>query len=42
MKQMLKENGYHEIIISKIFKIITNNQSFSQSQQKRQVTDIQE
>ena len=27
MKQMLKENGYQESIISKIFKRITNNHS---------------
>ena len=31
-KQMLKENGYKESIISKMFKIITSNYSLSQSQ----------
>ena len=29
IKQLLKENGYQESIISKIFKRITNNRSFS-------------
>ena len=33
---MLKENGYKESIISKIFKIITSNYSLSQSQQQNQ------
>ena len=39
---MLNENGYQEGIISKIFKRITNNRNFSQSQQKMQATNIQE
>ena len=39
---MLKENGYQESIISKIFKRITNNHSLSQSQQPRKATNIQE
>ena len=39
---MLKENGYQECIISKIFKRITNNHSLSQSQQQMQATYIQE
>ena len=38
---MLKENGYQESIISKIFKRITNNHSLSQSQQLMQAADIQ-
>ena len=38
---MLKENGYQENIISKIFKKITKNQNLPQSQQHTQVTDIQ-
>ena len=42
MKQVLKENGYQESIISKIFKTITNNHNLPQSQQLRQVIDIQE
>ena len=42
IKQVLKENGYEESIISKIFKRITNNHSLSQPQQQRQDTDIQE
>ena len=41
IKQVLKENGYQENIINKIFKRISNNQSLSQSQQT-QATDIQE
>ena len=40
--QVLKENGYQERIISKIFQRITNNHSFSQSQQQIQAIDIQE
>ena len=32
IKQVVKENGYQESIISKIFKRITNNHSLSQSQ----------
>ena len=39
---MLKENGYQESIISKIFKRITNNHSLPQSQQLMQATDIQD
>ena len=39
---MLNENGYQEGIIRKIFKRITNNRNFSQSQQKMQATNIQE
>ena len=42
IKQVLKENGYQESIISKIFKRITNNHSLPQSQQLMQATDIQE
>ena len=34
IKQVLKENGYQESIISKIFKRITNNHRLSQSQQQ--------
>ena len=39
---MLKENGYHEHIVSKIFKRITNNHSLPQLQQQTQAADIQE
>ena len=39
---MLKENGYRESIINKIFRRITNNHSLPQSQQLMQATDIQE
>ena len=39
---MLKDNGYQESIISKIFKRITNNRYLPQSQQLTQATDIQE
>ena len=42
IKQVLKENGYQESFISKIFKKITNNHSLSQSQLQTQATDIQE
>ena len=42
IKQVLKENGYQESIISKIFKRINNNHSLSQPQQQRQATNIQE
>ena len=42
IKQMLKENGYRESIINKIFRRITNNYSLPQSQQLTQATDIQE
>ena len=39
---MLKENGYQESIISKIFKTINNNHSLPQLQQQTQAGDIQE
>ena len=42
IKQALKENGYRESIINKIFRRITNNHSLPQSQQLTQATDIQE
>ena len=42
IKQVLKENGYQESIISKIFRRITNNHSLPQSQQLTRATDIQE
>ena len=42
IRQMLKENGYQESIISKIFKRIANNHSLPQSQQLKHATDIQE
>ena len=42
IKQVLKENGYQESIISKIFKRITNSHSLPQSQQQTQATDTQE
>ena len=38
---MLKENGYQESIISKIFKRVTKNHTLSQSLQQTQTTDIQ-
>ena len=38
----IKENGYQESIINKIFRGITNNHSLPQSQQLMQATDIQE
>ena len=41
IKQVLKENGYQESIISKIFKRITNNHSLPQLQQQTQAVDIQ-
>ena len=41
IKQVLKENGYQESIINKIFRRITNNHFLPQSQLK-QATDIQE
>ena len=41
-KQNLKDNGYQESIISKIFRRTTNNHSLPQSQQLTQATDIQE
>ena len=37
-KQVLKENGYQESIISKILKRNTNNPSLCQSQQQTQAT----
>ena len=40
IKQVLKENGYQENVISKIFKRITNNHDLSQSEQQTQATDI--
>ena len=39
---MLKENGYQESIINKVFKRITNNHSLPQSQYLTQDKDIQE
>ena len=42
IKQVLKENGYRESIINKIFRRITNNHSLPQSQQLMKATDIQE
>ena len=42
IKQVLKENGYQESFISKIFKRITNNYSLSRSQQQMQAKDTQE
>ena len=42
IKQVLKENGYQESIISKIFKRITNNHSMPQLQQQMQAADIQQ
>ena len=41
IKQVLKENGYQESIISKIFKRITNNHSLPHSQKIKQATYIQ-
>ena len=42
IKQVLKENGYWESIINKIFWRITNNHSLPQSQRLTQATNIQE
>ena len=42
IKQVLKENGYQESIISKVFKRITNNHSLPQLQQQMQAAGIQE
>ena len=42
IKHVLKENGYRESIINKIFRRITTNHSLPQSQQLTQATDIQE
>ena len=39
---MLKENGYQKSIIRKIFKMISNNHSLSQSQQQTQAKDVKE
>ena len=41
-KEVYKENGCQENIISKIFKRITNNHTLPQSQKQTQATDIQE
>ena len=41
IKQVLKDNGYQETIISKIFKRITSNHSLPQLQQQTQAADIQ-
>ena len=41
-KQVLKENGYQEGIVNKIFKRITNDHRLSQPQQQTQATDIHE
>ena len=42
IKQVLKENGYQESIINKIFRRITNNHSLPQSRQLTQATAIEE
>ena len=42
IKQVLKENGYQESILGKIFRRIANNHSLPQSQEQTQATDIQE
>ena len=42
IKQALRENGYQESIINKIFWIISNDHSLPQSQQLTQAADIQE
>ena len=42
IKQVLKENGCQEGIISKIFRRITNKYSLPQAQQLMQATDIQD
>ena len=39
---MLKENGYQKSIIRKIFKMISNNHSLSQSQQQTQAKGVKE
>ena len=39
---MLKDNGYQESTVSKIFIWITNNHSLFQLQQKTQAADIHE
>ena len=40
IKQVLKENGYQESIISEVFKRITNNHSFPQAQQLTQEEEV--
>ena len=40
IKQALKENGYQETIINKIFRRITNNNSLPQSQKLTEAIDI--
>ena len=42
IRQVLKEDGYQESIFNEIFRRITNNHSFRQSQQLTQATDIEE
>ena len=42
IKQVLKENGYRESIVNKIFRRNTNNHSLPQSQWLTQATDLQE
>ena len=42
IKQVLKENGYQENVITNIFKRTTNNHSLPPSQQLTQARDIQE
>ena len=42
IKQVLKETGHQESVVSKIFKRITNNRSLFQLQQQTQVINIQE
>ena len=41
-KQVLKENGHQESIISNVFKRIAHNHRLPRSQQQMQATDIQE
>ena len=42
INQVLKEYGFHESIIKKIFKRISTNRRFPQSQELTQATDIYE
>ena len=42
IKQVLKENGYHESIINKVFRRNTNNDSLPKSIQLTQATYIQD
>ena len=42
IKQVLKEIGYQESILGKIFRRIANNHSLPQPQEQTQTTDIQE